>query len=232
MGEEVYSILQISIARLCYISRASSSPFSRFLRQQYHLFRSPEAIPTMTGIRLFFQLFLYLFIHALFPEQVQAQPQNRTFSMVALNSASTAIAINNKIVVRASNANPSGIGIGFAGPVLLNVFIYNQKMYMGCSTSPTGVCIGYFQKNYGGLSRGWDFRFWTSEDFPNTDPIGSYAGRFGVRDVGGVNILFEGVDQSTGLNGSPNVQLCPYPGVTNSPYGVCIFLAPIKPWIN
>lgn len=184
----------------------------------------------MTGIRLFFQLFLYLFIHALFPEQVQAQAQNRTFSMVALNSASTAI--NNKIVVRASNANPSGIGVGFPGPVLLNVFIYNQKMYMRCSTSPTGVCIGYFQKNYGGLSKGWDFRFWTSEDFPNQDPVGSYAGRFSVRDVNGVNILFEGVDQSTGLNGSPIIQLCPYSGVTNSPYGVCISLILIKPWIN
>lgn len=182
----------------------------------------------MIGIQLFSQLFLYLFIHALFPGQVQAR--ERIFSMVAINSASTTV--NNKIIVRASNANPTGIGVGFAGPALLNVFIYNQNMYMECSTSPTGVCIGYFQKNFGGLSTGWDFRFYTSENFPTQNPIGSYAGRFSVRKVDGMNILFEGVDVSTGLNGTPIFPLCPYPGIPNSPYSVCIHLTLIKPWIN
>lgn len=181
----------------------------------------------MAGIRLFFQLFLCFFIHALSFGQVQAQ--NRTFSLVAINSA--APAVDNKNVVRASNTNPSGVGIGFTNPGHLTVFLYNQQMYMKCASSPTGVCIGYFQKNFGGALRGWNFQFWVSEDFPITNPLGSYAGRFGVQSIDGLDFLVDGVDAGTGLNGTPFFQLCPYPGVPNSPYAVCIYLIS-GPWIG
>lgn len=175
----------------------------------------------MAGIRLLFQLFLYFFIYALFPGQVQAR--NRTFSLVAINSA--APAVDNKNVVRASNANPSSVGIGFTNPGPLTVFIYNQNLYMECASSPTGVCIGYFQKNFGGVSSGWNFQFWVSKDFPTTNPIGSYAGRFGVRNIDGLDLLIDGVDAGTGLNGSPFFQLCSYLDIRNLPaYAVCIYL--------
>lgn len=169
----------------------------------------------MTGIRIFFQLFLYLFIHTLFPGQVQAQ--NRTFSLVAINPA--APEIDGKNVVRASNDNPSGVGVGFSDPGPLTAFLYNQQMYIKCASSPTGACIGYFQKNFGGALTGWNFQFWFNEDFPTTNPIGSYAGRFGVQNIDGLDLLLDG-----GLNGNPFFQLCQYRGVPNSPYAVCFSL--------
>lgn len=161
----------------------------------------------MARVHLFLQLVLCLFVLTLFPGQVEAQ--NRTFTLTTINPEYPEV--DNKPVVRTNNIDPSTVGVGFVDPSSLTAFIYNQKLYRYCSSSPTGVCIGYFQKNYGGALTGLNLNFWSSENFPTTNPCCSVSGTWAVENIGGVDYLTNGVDE-TGSGGSTTYQLCEYYG--------------------
>lgn len=181
----------------------------------------PNISITMTRVYVFPQWSLYIFTFVLLLGHVYSQ--NRTFSLVSINP--DVPALDGKDIVRESSEAFVGIGIGLDPSVPLITFIYNQNLYINCSTSPTGACIGYYLKNLGGASTGWDFEFSNNEEIPTAN-IGSFAGTFAVQSINGSDLLVNSVDEGTGLNGTPLYQLCECIGSPpGSCYAVCILLS-------
>lgn len=83
---------------------------------------------------------------------------------------------------------PSGIasvvvGNNFTAPTeIVEAFIYKSEIYRKCKSSPTGACVGFLTKAYGGALTGWYFDFSDNESFYNLGPgDGPIHGLFEVK---------------------------------------------------
>ena len=109
---------------------------------------------------------------------------NRTFTMTVIRGMNEPDIINQPVLV----APPEGIaamvvGNNFTVPTeVLKAFIYKGEIYRKCKTSPTGACVGFLTKAYGGALTGWYFQFSNNETFYNLGPgDGPIHGIFSVR---------------------------------------------------
>ena len=102
-------------------------------------------------------------------------PVNQTFTLTAIASnvsGSDPSIIDHPLLV----APPSGIaslvlGSGFTAPTTpFEGFIYNGRIYRTCPTSPTGACLGFLTKAFGGALTGWYFDFSDNETPYNLGP--------------------------------------------------------------
>ena len=89
---------------------------------------------------------------------------NRTFTLTVVSTSNNTNPhiINQPVLV----SPPQGIisvvvGDGFANGTTqpLKAWIYQDQIYRGCTTSPTGACIGMLSKAFGGALTGWYFDF-------------------------------------------------------------------------
>ena len=102
-------------------------------------------------------------------------PVNQTFTLTAIASnvsGSDPSIVDHPLLV----APPSGIaslvlGSGFTAPTVpFEGFVYNGRIYRTCPTSPTGACLGFLTKAYGGALTGWYFDFSDTETPYNLGP--------------------------------------------------------------
>ncbi|KAH8145230.1 uncharacterized protein LAJ45_10791 [Morchella importuna] len=152
-----------------------------------------------------------------------ANALNRTFSLTAINPSYPRI--HNQPVVRSYPTDPSVVGVGFSPPYAspLKAFIHNNKLYQYCNTSPTGVCIGYFQKNHGGATMGLRLQFWSHENFPASSPCCSVEGNWSIQVINGMRYLLS--------SGSDTYQMCEYAGgysIESGSPGACVYGTKIK----
>ncbi|KAI5853278.1 hypothetical protein DFP73DRAFT_535856 [Morchella snyderi] len=115
--------------------------------------------------------------------------RNRTFTLTAynadytfLNNTPVTIAIHNE-----SNIGAPGVGLSNSNP--LHVFVWNSKLHYYCTSSPSGVCLGYWSKNYSGVSVGWTLLFDNDETYNPNDPCCSVDGTWGVSTINGRGYL-------------------------------------------
>ncbi|KAH0610981.1 uncharacterized protein H6S33_011408 [Morchella sextelata] len=124
---------------------------------------------------------------------------NRTFSLTAINPSYPRI--HNKPVIRSYPTDPSVVGL-----------------YRYCNTSPTGICIGYFQKNHGGATMGLRLQFWSHENFPASSPCCSVEGSWSIQVINGMGYLLS--------SGSDTYQMCEYAGgysIESGSPGACVY---------
>ncbi|KAF8425222.1 hypothetical protein EV426DRAFT_596788 [Tirmania nivea] len=130
---------------------------------------------------------LLLLLLLLLPAVAVAVPSgsgNRTFTMSVIGGRNEPDIINLPVLV----APPSGIasvvvGNSFTAPTeVIKAFIYKNEIYRKCKTSPTGACVGFLTKAYGGALTGWYFQFSDNESFYNLGPgDGPIHGSFNVK---------------------------------------------------
>jgi len=113
-----------------------------------------------------------------------SQEGNRTFTMTVIGGRNEPDIINLPVLIQP----PSGIasvvvGNNFTAPTeVTKAFIYKNEIYRTCKTSPTGACVGFLTKAYGGALTGWYFQFSDNESFYNLGPgDGPIHGSFDVK---------------------------------------------------
>ncbi|KAI5803529.1 hypothetical protein DFH27DRAFT_524930 [Peziza echinospora] len=140
---------------------------------------------------------------------------NRTFTLTTVSNQNTTPYLlyrpvyytppegSGSAVVYSSNAT-----IPCNTTVPLKVYIYNGDLYRKCNTSPTGGCLGFLTKAYGGALTGWYFQFSEDEQPRNWGPgSGPIRGGFKVEtdpEDASRKILYNG-------SGSALWTLCGYP---------------------
>ncbi|KAH0615357.1 uncharacterized protein H6S33_000993 [Morchella sextelata] len=113
--------------------------------------------------------------------------QNRTITLTAYNPDYNFL--NNIPVTIGAASGQTTVGVNFPNNYGFHAFIWNGKLYRPCDTSPTGVCIGYWSKNYGGISVGWTLLFDDDETYNPNDPCCSVDGTWGVSTIDGRDYL-------------------------------------------
>lgn len=125
----------------------------------------------------------------LLPATVLSAPHenvNRTFTITVYREANPIPGINGQQLL----VNPpSGVGSAVVGTNIapgstepLVLFIYNGDIFRKCTTSPTGACLGFLTKVYGGALTGWSFQFSDTEQPLNLGPgDGPLRGGFAVQ---------------------------------------------------
>lgn len=127
-------------------------------------------------------LHLLLLVHA-----APSHPVNQTFTLTAIASnvsGSNPSIINHPLLVAPPSGNNSLVlGSGITPAVPFVGFVYNGRVYRTCSTSPTGHCVAFLTKAYGGALTGWYFDFSDTETPYNFGPgDGPIVDGFEVRD--------------------------------------------------
>ncbi|KAF8455088.1 hypothetical protein BGX38DRAFT_1140604 [Terfezia claveryi] len=113
-----------------------------------------------------------------------SQNGNKTFTMTVIGGRQEPDIVNSPVLVEPPTGIASVVvGKNFTVPTeVIKAFIYKKEIYRICKTSPTGACVGYLTKAYGGSLTGWYFDFSDNESFYNRGPgDGPIHGIFDVK---------------------------------------------------
>ncbi|KAF8470796.1 hypothetical protein BDZ91DRAFT_719011 [Kalaharituber pfeilii] len=126
---------------------------------------------------------------------------NRTFTLTTISNINTNPNIINQPVLVKPPAGIADVVVGnFTSneAVPLVAYIYNGDIFRPCSTSPTGACIGFLSKAYGGALTGWYFDFSDDEELKILGPAPPLSGSFDVKpdpDSAGGDVPCKGKDK-------------------------------------
>lgn len=112
--------------------------------------------------------------------------RNRTFTLTAYNSDYPFL--DNTPVTRNTPTGSASAGVKFPSNYDLHAFIWNNVLYRYCD-APSGICIGYWRKNYRGVLTGWVLAFNDDESYSSNDPCCSVDGSWSVSTVDGHDYL-------------------------------------------
>ncbi|RPB25082.1 hypothetical protein L211DRAFT_867518 [Terfezia boudieri ATCC MYA-4762] len=113
-----------------------------------------------------------------------SQYGNKTFTMTVIGGKQETDIVNLPVLVEPPTGIASVVvGKNFTVPTeVIEAFIYKNEIYRKCKTSPTGACVGFLTKAYGGALTGWYFHFSDTEEFHNLGPgDGPIHGSFDVK---------------------------------------------------